>query len=298
MIKSLGGADLFDFKVELDTGMGFNHMGTTQFTSVPYSLYAAKAKSVDSLYIGDLIDVSNASPAINQVIKWNGSAWVPEIDKVVDPDSDPNNEIQTLSLNGSNLTLSNNGGTVSFPNNVWTISGPDIYYNLGLVGVNTDTLRAPFHVGEGKTVLFGNDTLGKTSFSPDAKMMFIPGRGGAFRVGQLNADGSIIGGTGYDFWNPANIGWASIAIGNNTRANGSGSVALGIRSHAGNFGSVALGHLSRTLGNSAMSAGYYTRADAFVSIAVGAGNVGGGNPNTWIDTDPIFEVGNSTDTTN
>lgn len=168
----------------------------------------------------------------------------------------------------------------------------------GKVGIGTETPVTIFHVAEGKTVLIGNDTLGKTNFYPDAKLMFVPLKGGAFRVGQLNADGSIIGGTGYNFWDYSNIGWASVAIGNNTRATGAGSVALGIRADARNFGSVAIGHLSRTRGNSGIAAGYYTRADAFVSCAVGSCNVGGGQSNTWNNLDPIFEVGNSIDTTN
>jgi hypothetical protein len=28
------------------------------------------------------------------------------------------------------------------------------------------------------------------------------------------------------------------------------------------------------------------------SCSVGIGNLGGGNPNSWVGTDPIFEVGN------
>jgi hypothetical protein len=157
---------------------------------------------------------------------------------------------------------------------------------------------ASFHVGEGKTILFGADTNGKTNLYPDPKMIFYPSRGGAFRAGQLSADGSIIGGTGYNFWDYYKVGWASIAIGSNTRAVGAGSVAIGIRSDARNFGAVALGHLSRAKGNSGVAAGYYTRADAFVGCAVGSGNVGGGSANSWVATDPIFEVGNSIDTTN
>ena len=429
----LWGTSLFDLKVELDTGMGFNDMGTTALVSVPYSLYAEKARKIDTLYLGEILDVSSITPAIDEVLKWNGSewipasdnvatgggavntsvrftgdgtpanpldiaqqgasngqtlkwngnAWVPDNDEFNDPDSDPtneiqnlslngltlslsqgggsvnlpsaptysagsgisitgmvisntapdqvlslvgtgassvsgtypnytinstdnvndadadpNNEIQTLSLTGSNLSLSQNGGTVGLPTSPWNSMGSDIHYDQGLVGIGVSTPAAPFHIGEGKTVVFGADTMGKSNFFPDPKMMFLPGKGGAFRVGQLNADGSIIGGTGFNFWDPANIGWASVAIGNNTKATGAGSVALGIRSYAGNFGSVALGHLSRTLGNSAVSAGYYTRADAFVSTAVGAGNVGGGSNNSWVATDPIFEVGNSIDTTN
>jgi hypothetical protein len=179
-----------------------------------------------------------------------------------------------------------------------TLSNGSAGISGGNVGIGVSTAAADFHVAEGRTILFGHDTLGKSNYHPDPKVMFLPGKGGAFRAGQLNADGSIIGGTGWNFWDWNKVGWASVAIGSNTRAMGAGSVAIGIRSDARNFGSVALGHLSRTLGNSAVAAGYYTRADAFVSTAVGAGNVGGGSANSWFSLDPIFEVGNSTDTTN
>ena len=52
--------------------------GTQELASVPYSLYASKAGSAEN-----------------------------------DNDTDPGNEIQTLSVNGTELTLSNGGGTVS-----------------------------------------------------------------------------------------------------------------------------------------------------------------------------------------
>ncbi len=161
----------------------------------------------------------------------------------------------------------------------------------GYVGINVDAPKAPLHVGQGKNVVFGPDTVYTSGTSPEARLMWLPTQGGALRAGLLSIDGSVGNATGY--WDPPNVGWASVAIGNNTRASGNGSVAIGIRCRADNFGSVALGHLSETPGNSAVAAGYYAKADAFVSTAVGAGNVGGGNPSMWVDTDPIFEVGNA-----
>lgn len=225
---------------------------------------------------------------------------------------------QKGSLNNEGLQIENAGLFIgesqakgmAFDENQIECIGEDLYFNFnslqnvrmveggGKVGIGTSTINAKLHVGEGHTVLFGKDTLGKANFYPDAKLMFKPGKGGAFRVGQLNADGSLIGGTGYNYWDPSKVGWASVAIGNNTLASGAGAIAVGIRAHALNFGSVALGHLSRTKGNSAVAAGYYTRADAFVSTAVGSCNTGGGNSNEWFGTDPIFEVGNSLDTSN
>lgn len=290
------GGDSFYLQVELDKGNGFIDMGMNQLVSVPYSFLARTAETIDDHSINDLNDVISASASIGETLKWDGTEWIPSIDQVDDSDNDPTNELQSLVLNGLTLSLSTGGGSVMIDSSLWEKAADDVFYIGGGVGIETATPKATLHVDEGHTVLFGADTLGKSNFFPDPKMMFLPGKGGAFRVGQLNADGSLISGTGYNYWDPGKVGWASIAIGNNTRSTGAGSVALGIRAYAGNFGSVALGHLSRARGNSAVAAGYYTRADAFVGTAVGCGNVGGGSANSWNATDPIFEVGNSIDT--
>ena len=59
--------------------------------------------------------VSNNNPNNNQVLKWNGSVWLPSADAVNDGDSNPSNELQTISQSGSNLTLSDGGGSVTIP---------------------------------------------------------------------------------------------------------------------------------------------------------------------------------------
>ena len=293
------GTDSFELKVELDKGNGFELMGMSTLMSVPYSLYANKAKEVEDISIFDLQEIALMPADTGDILKWNGAEWIPAKDERNDLDSDPSNEIQSLSMTGQDLVLSGGGGVVALPSSPWIQDSSNIYFLGGGIGVeiHQTEVKASLHIGEGKTVLFGADTLGKPNFYPDPKLMFLPGKGGAFRVGQLNADGSIIGGTGYDFWDPSNVGWASVAIGNNTKSTGAGAVALGIRAQSTNFGAVALGHLATADGNSSIAAGYYTRSDAFLSTAVGAGNVGGGNRNAWYATDAIFEVGNSMDTT-
>ncbi|MEM9983729.1 MAG: tail fiber domain-containing protein [Bacteroidota bacterium] len=103
-------------EVEVDLGSGYLNLGSLQFVSVPYSLYAEKARTVDqvSLALDDLTDVTNPNPVAGQVLRWTGSEWQPSADLVEDADADPNNELQSLSLNGSNLSLSN-GGSVTLP---------------------------------------------------------------------------------------------------------------------------------------------------------------------------------------
>ncbi len=55
-----------------------------------------------------------------------------------DADSDPTNELQTLSVNNGNLQLSGNNSAVPLDNiNYWRQNGNKIYYNSGFVGIGT-----------------------------------------------------------------------------------------------------------------------------------------------------------------
>ena len=49
----------------------------------------------------------------NQVLKWNGTAWVAGPDDTADGDADTTNELQTISRTGTTVTLSNSGGSFS-----------------------------------------------------------------------------------------------------------------------------------------------------------------------------------------
>ena len=44
-------------------------------------------------------------------------------------------------------------------------------------------------------------------------------------------------------------------------------------------------------GTRATAFGSYTDAHASTSVALGRFNIGGGNPNDWVDSDPLFEIG-------
>lgn len=67
--------------------------------------------------------VEDVTPGTNEVLKWDGTYWIPSQDKVNDGDSDPNNEYQSLSFNSSNRNLTiSDGNTVNIPD----IAGPPI----------------------------------------------------------------------------------------------------------------------------------------------------------------------------
>lgn len=62
----------------------------------------------------DPVKVARQGATSQQVLKWNGSTWLPKNDEVNDADADPDNELQSLSINGNKLSISD-GNTVTLP---------------------------------------------------------------------------------------------------------------------------------------------------------------------------------------
>ncbi|MEM7037669.1 MAG: hypothetical protein AAF570_11870, partial [Bacteroidota bacterium] len=69
-------------QVEMDPTGGTNYflMGTSELLSVPYALYAENVGFVN-LALNDLTDVNTMGVQPGQVIKWNGTEWVPANDE-------------------------------------------------------------------------------------------------------------------------------------------------------------------------------------------------------------------------
>ncbi len=57
------------------------------------------------------LKIAQQSATNGQVLKWNGTTWIPGNEA----DTDPVNEIQSLSISGNDLSLSKGGGTVTLP---------------------------------------------------------------------------------------------------------------------------------------------------------------------------------------
>ena len=92
----------------------------------------------------------------------------------------------------------------------------------------------------------------------------------------------------------ANNSYAA-AWGNDTEASGYGSTAFGYRTAASGQYSIATGYYSEASGNNAVAFND-TVANSYMMTAVGRFNVVDNNqsPNTWVDTDYLFVVGNGT----
>ena len=151
------GATSHFLKVEIDPAGGstYTHLGTSELLAVPYAFHA---KTVED-------------------------------DAVDDADASPTNELQTISLSGSDLTLSEGGGTITLPApgvaDNWgtqtvesdaTLSGNGTSGDpLGVVGDLTDdqTLALAgqdLSISEGNTVTLPGDDWGTQAAASDATL--------------------------------------------------------------------------------------------------------------------------------
>ena len=196
---------------------------------------------------------------------------------------------------------------------VWNVNGDDIYYDVGDVGIGVSSPDAELHVGGNDGVLF-TGTIGSGSISAQdagTRMMWHPAKA-AFRAGHVAADE----------WNSNNIGYYSIASGYSSEASGVSSVSLGDNvevtgdysagfgayNSADGQGSIVAGWSNDANGNYsaafnknvdvdadyATGFGYSTDVESYASFVVGRYNEAEGSNDAWVDTEPLFVIGNGT----
>lgn len=189
-------------------------------------------------------------------------------------------------------SIAGNAGTTAGTNFIGTTDAID----LVIKRYNVEGLRL---TTGGALWASGNITTGVAPTSgAGTRMMWIPSKA-AFRAGSVSTSGST-------FWDDANIGLNSVAFGANTKASGDYSVAFGSATLASGAGSVAFGSLNNASGmisfvNGVLSTasgdystafGWGATAQPFASFVVGRYNVITGATDSWIDTDPLFVIGN------
>ncbi|MFD2823936.1 tail fiber domain-containing protein [Lacinutrix iliipiscaria] len=89
------------------------------------------------------------------------------------------------------------------------------------------------------------------------------------------------------------LGQLSFSSGYLTRALGESSFSAGSSTSALGYSSFAANSSTEANGNHSSAFGFFTQSDAYASFAIGGNNVGGGTIDSWVETDPLFEIGNS-----
>lgn len=150
-------------------------------------------------------------------------------------------------------------------------------------GLGTVNPLARLHVADSSVVFTGPTFLsGSTASVPisgsGARLMWLPNVA-AFRAGYA-ANNS---------WDNSNIGFASIALGYDTKAVGSNTVSIGFRSAALESGAIAIGTYDSAIGISSLAMGNQTIASGYQSTTMGWGTVAAGYNAT--------AIGNSTKAT-
>lgn len=159
----------------------FTDMGTTQFWSVPYALFAGK--SSDSLEL-------KINSTERQIKLGN---YQPIYFSVADDDSNATNEIQQLSLNTGRLSLSLNGGLVTLPdssamNELQNLSRAGGKITLSLGG-GTISLPDSSASNELQTI---NATGGRVFLSQNGGVVFLPDSSDANEIQTLSRNGGRV----------------------------------------------------------------------------------------------------------
>ncbi|MCB0835896.1 MAG: tail fiber domain-containing protein [Bacteroidetes bacterium] len=139
--------------------------------SVDTSLFEAvpMAKVATNMNLDQLRDVNASNVAPDQVLTWDGTAWVPGDDKTEDADASPDNEIQSLSISGNMLSISN-GNTIALPAGTTYNAGTGISISGSMISNSAPDQTVTLN-GTGATSVSGtypNFTINSTDNVNDA----------------------------------------------------------------------------------------------------------------------------------
>jgi len=190
-------------------------------------------------------------------------------------------------------SISNSKGSYSFGYNAQALG--DGCFALGSVGVDTsgfynDVLTIAdgihsFAIGQGAQTNsgIGNIALGSHAIAQGGVHSISIGSDGVYSadlypmpvITQNIASGDM-----------------SMALGFGNKSNASSSMAIGIANTSNGYRSIAMGYNSFTEANYSFACGYKVLSQALGSFVIGRWNEATGDPENWVDTDPLFVIGN------
>ncbi|AGH98371.1 TonB-dependent receptor [Micavibrio aeruginosavorus EPB] len=262
----LGGTMVIDPRVpatNLTADTTFEVEGTIKISYSNEACDASREGSIRYMSNTDTFEVCAATASGWEEIGGNIEqvAGDPPVSNFVEDLNDLGDVVLSGSANGECLTYN---GT-NWINSACTSSAPSaagadrqIQFNSN----NSFAADANFvYTSEGSLIIGSSQMDDDSGSSDDNTKMFFDKDNAAFRAGFVGDD---------VFWDSANRGWASVALGQNTTASGQRAVAMGNFTQATGNQAFAVGENSIASGDSSMAFGADTEAGGYAATALGS----------------------------
>jgi hypothetical protein len=229
------GSSSFYLKIAADYSGGTSYIdiGNAELLSVPYSFYSLSTGSY-TLSLNDLADADTAGAAIGNILKWNGTNWIPARDNHHDTVLFSYNSIPNWHLAGNASPATDFLGTLDTNHFVIKTNATEKMRitNTGkwAIGNTSPFAQAQFSGNDGMQH-WGADSLGTPSDTATGTKFYWYPKKAALRIGQVT-DNS---------WTDSNIGYTSFAEGLNAKAAGRYSLSMGINNNAKSLNCIAIG---------------------------------------------------------
>lgn len=294
--------------IEVDAGSGYSTLGTCQFQSVPYALYAENGSvwsetpsgafynkgrisvgtstPLATLHLADTSNVLFGSGLTGSGYKllWYGAKGAMRFgylstpfgginyDKFWDYDS-----VGYYSFAGGQNSRAKGSGAFAWGSLGWADGAGSVAFFGIAKGNNSYT--------------FGGNSQGSGSFTVEGTA---EDQGGIAMYGYTGGRyGVAIGGGTTGLGSSSAREDYGVAIGWNADAHGQAAVSLGPNDAYG-YNSFSTGWLTQARGNYSSSFGFRTIAYPYGSMALGRYNISSGDSASWVATDPIFVIGDGT----
>ncbi len=153
------------------------------------------------------------------------------------------------------------------------------------IGIGTTSPRALLHVADSNVLFTAPVTLPAVGL--------LPTTGAGNRMMWYSAKAALrAGGVTGTHWDENFIGKYSASFGLSNRAAGDYAASLGWGNSSSGEASFTAGYTNAAPGKYAAALGTQTDAPAYASFVIGRYNIAAGNNTAWVDTDPLFVVGN------
>jgi len=243
-------------KTEVDPEGQDNYtiVATNELLSVPYALHAKSAEQLS-------VPIEESDPVF---VNWNRSDGIHIAEnQIVDLQAYLLEESDPLFAGSVAASISQEDIDTwnSANSEVWVTNGNNISYASGNVGIGEGSPLEKLHVKDGAILVTGSNEQGGTlSVTGAGSRMFFNPWNASFRAGIVSGNQ----------WDASNVGFYSVAMGENATASGLNAIAFGRDVNANGGFSIAIGKNAKSTSDFSIAIGSDAESSGYESIALGS----------------------------